>query len=237
MLEISGLIVRYGQINAVQRIDLSVAEGELVTLVGPNGAGKTSTLLAISGLQKSAGGTVEFEGNTITGMIPEDIVRRGIALVPEGRNIFTSLTVEENLILGATIRKDRAAVRADIERELQRFPILGERLKQPAGYLSGGEQQQLAIARALVSRPRLLLLDEPSLGLAPQLVDLVFETIEDLRRAGITTLLVEQNATRAIALADRAYVMRTGRIVRSGTADELGGGADLAAEYLGEEVE
>jgi branched-chain amino acid transport system ATP-binding protein len=236
MLELHGLIVRYGQINAVQRIDLSVAEGELVTLVGPNGAGKTSTLLAISGLQKSAGGSIEFDGANIMGTVPEDIVRRGIALVPEGRNIFTSLTVHENLILGATIRKDRAAVRADIERELERFPILGERLKQPAGFLSGGEQQQLAIARALVSRPRLLLLDEPSLGLAPQLVDLVFETIEDLRRAGITMLLVEQNATRAVALADRAYVMRTGRIVRSGTPDELGGGADLAAEYLGEHL-
>lgn len=233
MLAIRGLIVRYGQINAVQGIDLLVEAGELVALVGPNGAGKTSTLAAVAGVQKSAGGTIQFEGKNLVGMVPELVVRQGIALVPEGRNIFTSLTVEENLVLGATIRTDRAAVRADIKRELERFPILGHRLKQPAGLLSGGEQQQLAIARALVSRPRLLLLDEPSLGLAPRLVDLVFDTVDDLRRAGITTLLVEQNATRAVALADRSYVMRTGRIVRSGTAGELAGGADLAAEYLG----
>lgn len=236
MLEIRGLVVRYGQITAVQRIDLSVSAGELVALVGPNGAGKTSTLRAIAGLHRAAGGVIEFEGRSLTGMVPEGIVRQGVALVPEGRNIFTSLTVEENLRLGATVRNDRAGVRRSIDRELTRFPILAQRLKQPAGLLSGGEQQQLAIARALVGEPRLLLLDEPSLGLAPQLVDLVFDTVDDLRKAGMTMLLVEQNATRAVSLADRSYVLRTGRVVRSGTSDEVGDGADLAADYLGEDV-
>ncbi len=236
MLDVAGLVVRYGPITAVKQIDMTVRPGELVALVGPNGAGKTSTLGAISGLQRCASGTITMNGTDITGRAPEDVIRQGLALVPEGRNIFVSLTVEENLQLGATIRTDKAAVRADIEAELDRFPILRERLRQPAGYLSGGEQQQLAIARALLSRPKLLLLDEPSLGLAPQLVNLVFDTIAGLREAGATILLVEQNATRAIELADRSYVMRTGRIVRSGTTDELGGGVDLAAEYLGAEA-
>ena len=236
LLEVAGLVVRYGAITAVKNIDLTVGPGELVALVGPNGAGKTSTLSVICGLQRCASGTVTVDGTSITGLVPEDVIRHGVALVPEGRNIFVSLTVEENLLLGATIRKDKRAVRADIELELDRFPILRQRLRQPAGYLSGGEQQQLAIARALLSRPRLLLLDEPSLGLAPQLVDLVFDTIASLRAAGATILLVEQNAMRAIELADRSYVMRTGRIVRTGTTEQLGGGVDLASEYLGPEA-
>ncbi|NMI01840.1 ABC transporter ATP-binding protein [Pseudonocardia acidicola] len=237
MLQIADLSVRYGGITAVQALSVSVAEGELVALVGPNGAGKSSTLAAVSGLVAPAAGRILFDGESLVGLRPEEAVRRGVALVPEGRNIFVSLTVAENLALGATIRRDRRAVRHDVERELNRFPILRERYGQQAGYLSGGEQQQLAIARALLSRPRLLLLDEPSLGLAPLLVDAVFDTIAELRGSGMTVLLVEQNATRAVALADRSHVLRSGRAVRSGTAEDLGGAAALASEYLGATVE
>lgn len=237
MIEISGLTVRYGSVTALHGIDLSVREGELVALVGPNGAGKTSALAAVAGLVRPAAGVITVGGEPLTGLPPEQVIRRGVALVPEGRNIFTTLTVRENLALGATIRRDAAGVAADLERELERFPILRERLDQQAGLLSGGEQQQLAIARALMSRPRLLLLDEPSLGLAPRLVDLVFETVLALRDDGITILLVEQNATRAVEMADRTYVMRTGHIIRSGTTEELGGGAGMAADYLGEPLD
>jgi branched-chain amino acid transport system ATP-binding protein len=234
LLSVRGLTVRYGSVTALHGIDLDVDEGELVALVGPNGAGKSSALAAVSGLVRAAAGTVTVAGDVVSGLAPERVVRHGVALVPEGRNIFTSLTVAENLALGATIRRDAAGVAADLDRQLDRFPILRDRYGQQAGLLSGGEQQQLAIARALMSRPRLLLLDEPSLGLAPRLVDLVFETVAQLRREGLTIVLVEQNATRAVELADRTSVLRTGRIVRSGTADELGGGAAMAAEYLGE---
>jgi branched-chain amino acid transport system ATP-binding protein len=234
LLSVRGLTVRYGSVTALHGIDLDVDEGELVSLVGPNGAGKSSTLAAVSGLVRPAAGTVTVAGEVVSGLAPERVVRHGVALVPEGRNIFTSLTVAENLALGATIRRDAAGVAADLDRQLDRFPILRDRYGQQAGLLSGGEQQQLAIARALMSRPRLLLLDEPSLGLAPRLVDLVFETVAQLRQEGLTIVLVEQNATRAVELADRTSVLRTGRIVRSGTADELGGGAAMAAEYLGE---
>jgi branched-chain amino acid transport system ATP-binding protein len=234
LLSVRGLTVRYGSVTALHGIDLDVDEGELVALVGPNGAGKSSTLAAVSGLVRPAAGTVRVAGEVVSGLAPERVVRHGVALVPEGRNIFTALTVAENLALGATIRRDAAGVAADLDRQLDRFPILRDRYGQQAGLLSGGEQQQLAIARALMSRPRLLLLDEPSLGLAPRLVDLVFETVAQLRREGLTIVLVEQNATRAVELADRTSVLRTGRIVRSGTADELGGGAAMAAEYLGE---
>lgn len=233
LLSIRELTVRYGSVTAVHGIDLDVAEGELVALVGPNGAGKSSTLGAVSGLVRAASGSVSLAGTAIGGLAPERVVRHGVALVPEGRNIFTSLTVAENLTLGATIRHRSPQVAQDLERELTRFPILRERLTQPAGLLSGGEQQQLAIARALMSRPRLLLMDEPSLGLAPRLVDLVFDTVAQLRREGLTIVLVEQNATRAVELADRTAVLRTGRIVRIGTAAELGGGAAMAAEYFG----
>ncbi|WP_225920613.1 ABC transporter ATP-binding protein [Pseudonocardia oceani] len=233
LLSVRGLTVRYGSVTALHGVDLDVAEGELVSLVGPNGAGKSSALAAVSGLVRPAAGTVTVAGAVVSGLPPERVVRHGVALVPEGRNIFASLTVAENLALGATIRRNAAEVAADLERELERFPILRERYSQQAGLLSGGEQQQLAIARALMSRPRLLLLDEPSLGLAPRLVDLVFETVAQLRREGLTIVLVEQNATRAVEMADRTSVLRTGRIVRSGTADELGGGAAMAADYLG----
>ena len=233
-LEIRGLRVAYGSIQAVQGIDLRVDAGELVALVGPNGAGKSSTLAAVAGLVAPTGGSIEFCGASLIGRVPEDIIRLGISLVPENRSIFASLTVEENLVLGTTIRRDRSAARGDIETQLDRMPILRERLRQPAGYLSGGEQQQLAIARALVSRPKLLLLDEPSLGLAPQLVDLVFEIVEQLRRDGITTLLVEQNAARAVELADRSYVLRTGLVARAGTSEELLAADGLVEDYLGQ---
>ena len=232
-LEIRGLRVAYGSIQAVQGIDLRVGAGELVALVGPNGAGKSSTLAAVAGLVAPTEGSIEFCGASLIGRVPEDIIRLGISLVPENRNIFASLTVEENLVLGTTIRRDRSAARADIETQLDRMPILRKRLRQPAGYLSGGEQQQLAIARALVSRPKLLLLDEPSLGLAPQLVDLVFEIVEQLRRDGITMLLVEQNAARAVELADRSYVLRTGLVARAGTSEELLAASGLVDDYLG----
>lgn len=237
MLEIQDLVVSYGQINAVKGLTMEVREGEVVAVVGPNGAGKSTTLSSIAGLVRPKSGSIRFRDEGIDRLVPEDIVRLGIALVPESRNIFTSLTVGENLQLGTTIRRDRAAAQRDIEAQLERFPILLDRLGQPAGLLSGGEQQQLAIARALVSRPSLLLLDEPSLGLAPKVVDLVFEAIEQLRVDGITTLLVEQNATRAVSMADRAYVLRNGRVALSGTSEELGQGTDLANEYLGIEAE
>jgi len=190
MFEIDDLDVRYGQVRAVAGLSLHVDDGELVALVGPNGAGKSSTMTAIAGLHKPTGGSIRLRGEEIAGTEPESVVRKGIALVPETRNIFVSLTVRENMQLGITIRKDREQAMRDIDEQLDRFPILRERIDQPAGYLSGGEQQQLAIARALVSKPALLLLDEPSLGLAPQLVDLVFDTVAQLRSEGLTTLLV-----------------------------------------------
>lgn len=233
MLKIEHLHVHYGRIAAVRGISLHVEEGEIVTLVGPNGAGKSTTLLAIVGMARPTSGRITFGGDSLVGEPPENIVRRGISLVPEGRRIHATLTVEENLRLGATVRNDRAAVRADLDDVLNRFPILGTYLHNPAGKLSGGEQQQLAIARALLSRPRLLLLDEPSLGLAPLLVDLVFDSLERLRTEGMTILLVEQNAMRAVELADRAYVLRTGTIELEGARDELLERADFEAAYLG----
>ena len=233
MLKIEHLHVHYGRIAAVRGISLHVDEGEIVTPVGPNGAGKSTTLLAIVGMARPTSGGISFGSDSLVGESPEKIVRRGISLVPEGRRIHATLTVEENLRLGATVRNDRAAVRADLDDVLNRFPILGTYLHNPAGKLSGGEQQQLAIARALLSRPRLLLLDEPSLGLAPLLVDLVFDSLEKLRTEGMTILLVEQNAMRAVELADRAYVLRTGTIELEGARDELLATADFETAYLG----
>jgi branched-chain amino acid transport system ATP-binding protein len=233
MLKISDLSARYGRVTALRSISLEVGAGEIVAIVGPNGAGKSTTMAAITGTVTPSGGTIEFEGQSLIGQAPERIVRRGIALVPEGRQIFSSLSVAENLELGTTPRKDRAQAKEDIERELDRFPILRTYYKTSAAKLSGGEQQQLAIARALLSRPRLLLLDEPSLGLAPIMIDRVFETLAQLREDGVTVLLVEQNATRAVALADRSYVLRTGRVALSGPRDELLRTADFAAAYLG----
>jgi branched-chain amino acid transport system ATP-binding protein len=227
-LRVRGLEARYGPIAAVRGIDLDVRSGEIVALLGANGAGKTSTLAAIVGLLASRRGAVRFDGEDISRLPPEKIVRRGIALTPEGRRLFATLTVAENLALAARQRDWVGR-----ERLLRRFPILRDRLDQPAGSLSGGEQQQLAIARSLMSRPRLLLLDEPTLGLAPKLIASVFELIADLRdEEGVTVLLVEQNVHRALDICDRAYVMRTGRIEAEGTSAELRR-AGVETAYLG----
>jgi branched-chain amino acid transport system ATP-binding protein len=233
MLSVEELSVRYGRITAVHDVSLEVGEGEAVGLIGPNGAGKSSTLAAIVGLVRPARGRIRLEGIDVGGQAPERIVRRGVALVPEGRHIFSTLTVGENLRLGLTARRDRDGAEHAIERELERFPILRRTFATSAGKLSGGEQQQLALARALIARPRLLILDEPSLGLAPLIVDMVFETLEQLRREGVTLLLVEQNATRAVAFADRCYILRNGRVAGAGTREELGATVDMAAAYLG----
>jgi branched-chain amino acid transport system ATP-binding protein len=233
MLAIDELRVNYGRVPALHGISLHVEEGEAVALVGPNGAGKTTTLSAIFGLVPPAGGSIRFQGESIVGASPEQILRRGLALVPEGRHIFGTLTVAENLLLGTTARRDRAAAEADLARALERFPVLKSYYSSSAGNLSGGEQQQLAIARALLSRPRLLLLDEPSLGLAPVVIDVVFDALEELRREGVTILLVEQNAARAVEFADRAYILRTGRVAHSGTRDEILRMENFEAAYLG----
>jgi branched-chain amino acid transport system ATP-binding protein len=232
MLEISDLKVRYGSVTALHGIDLTVNEGEVVALVGPNGAGKSTTLNAITGGVRPAGGSIVFQGDSIVGQVPEALVRRGIALVPEGRHIFGSLSVAENLQLGATVRNDHAEIDKDTKEVFELFPVLERYYDTQADRLSGGEQQQLAIARALLSKPRLLLLDEPSLGLAPLMIDLVFEVMERLKADGSTILLVEQAAARAVDFADRSYVLRTGRIALSGTREELADKGDLAEAYL-----
>jgi branched-chain amino acid transport system ATP-binding protein len=233
MLAIDELRVNYGRVPALHGISLNVEEGEAVALIGPNGAGKTTTLSAIFGLVSPAGGTILFEGESLSGAKPEKILRRGLALVPEGRHIFGTLTVAENLQLGTTARKDREAAAADLKAVLARFPALESYYSTSAGTLSGGEQQQLAIARALLSRPRLLLLDEPSLGLAPVMIDAVFDALEELRNEGVTILLVEQNAARAVEFADRAYILRSGLVAHSGTREEILRMEDFEAAYLG----
>ncbi|GAA4160351.1 ABC transporter ATP-binding protein [Shinella granuli] len=234
MLEITGLSVNYGTIRAVRGISLTVARGELVSLLGANGAGKSSTIKCIAGALKAAGGSIVLEGQDITAANPEQVIRAGLATVPETRDVFPDLTVAENLMLGAYIhRRDQAGNRQNLERLHTLFPRLAERSNQPAGTLSGGEQQMLVIARALMARPRVLLLDEPSLGLAPAIVERIFEMIETLKKSGLTILLVEQNVNQALAVADRAYVMRLGAIVASGTAEEIRSGSDLSAHYLG----
>jgi branched-chain amino acid transport system ATP-binding protein len=230
LLAVDGLTVRYGPVEAVRSATLHVEQGETVALVGPNGAGKTTFLSAVVGLLSPATGSVAFDGRDITGMRTEAIVRLGIGLVPEHRRLFRNLTVRENLEIAATGRDGEAK---DRERLLERFPILRQRSDQLAGYLSGGEAQQLAIARALVARPRLLLLDEPSLGLAPLIVDEVFGLIAELREQGTTILLVEQNAYHALEVADRAYVMRTGELEGGGPADALLDEQELLRAYLG----
>lgn len=232
MLSVKALTVSYGAICALRGVSLDVERGEIVALVGANGAGKSTLLNAIAGILRPQSGTVHFEEQPVTGLAPEAVVRRGIALVPESRRIFINLTVWENLRLGAITRHCRHDIDADIDGMCQRFPILGRRLKHPAGSLSGGEQQQLAIARALMSRPKLLLLDEPSLGLAPLLVDEIFRMIGALREMGVTMLLVEQNVSRALELVDRAYLISSGTIVHSGKGRELLS-LDLASSYLG----
>jgi branched-chain amino acid transport system ATP-binding protein len=232
LLVVDGLTVAYGAVVALRDVSLEVAPGEIVAALGPNGAGKTTLLRTLAGALKPQRGTVLFGGGALTGLVPEAVVRRGVALVPEGRHVFPNLTVEENLSIGGIARADRDGLRADTERWLARFPILGERASQLAGTLSGGEQQQLAIARALMSRPRMLLLDEPSLGLAPIVVDRIFELIEELRSDGVTVLLVEQNVHRALEVADRAYVLSVGSVVASGPTDQLVEG-ELERSYLG----
>jgi branched-chain amino acid transport system ATP-binding protein len=233
LLEVSGLVVRYGTVTAVRSIDLRVNEGQIVSIVGPNGAGKTSLISAIAGVVPPAGGSIVFAGKALAGIALEDVVAHGLALVPEGRHIFASLTVMENLLLGATVRADADNVRADIERSFAMFPILGRRRRQPAGQLSGGEQQQLAIARALLSRPRLLMLDEPSLGLAPTVVDQVYTLLRSVREQGVTILLIEQNAERLFGLSDEVHVMSGGEFALSGTAAAIKADPRFDAAYFG----
>jgi branched-chain amino acid transport system ATP-binding protein len=235
LLEVSGLEVRYGGIRAVRGIDLAVAEGELVCLIGANGAGKSSTLRAISGLLPAAVGTVRYAGRDVRGMRAFQRVRAGLVMVPEGRGVFPQLTVDENLDMGAYARAD-GEIGSDLERVFGLFPRLRERRSQTGGTLSGGEQQMLAIGRALMSRPKLLLLDEPSLGLAPIVVQLIFEVIREINAGGVTCLLVEQNARAALALAKRAYVMESGQIALSGTAAELAHDPKVIEAYLGGEA-
>lgn len=222
MLDVRDLSVSYGAIRAVRGISFSVAKGELVSLLGANGAGKSTTLKCIAGALKASGGAITLDGTDITAASPEQVVRAGLATVPETRDVFPDLTVAENLMLGAYIhRRDRAGNRENLERIQQLFPRLAEREHQPAGTLSGGEQQMLVIARALMSRPRVLLLDEPSLGLAPAIVDRIFEMIETLKRTGLTILLVEQNVNQALAIAQHAFVLEKGRVVKSGSGKAL----------------
>jgi branched-chain amino acid transport system ATP-binding protein len=234
MLQLDDIHVGYGSIVALRGVSLEVNAGELVALIGVNGAGKSTLLSTVAGVMSPIQGSITFNGEAIAGQPPETIIRRGIALVPENRRIFAGLTVGENLRLGAAIRADKAEIQQDINEMCDRFPILGQRLNQSGGTLSGGEQQQLAIARALMSRPQLLMLDEPSLGLAPLLVDGVFELVAQLRETGVTMLLVEQNAERALDIADRAYLMDTGRIEFAGNPADLRRQVDLTSAYFGE---
>lgn len=233
MLRLSDIRVFYGAIQAVKGLSIEVNDRELVALVGSNGAGKTTTLRTISGLFRPRSGSIEYNGEDLTSLAPHQIVDRGIAQAPEGRQIFGSLTVRENLLLGASRRKDREALDGDLDRVYELFPVLRERLRQAGGTLSGGEQQMLAIGRALMARPRLLLLDEPSLGLAPLMVNRIFEVIARLKAEGVTILLVEQNARKALEIADRGYVLETGRVVLSGTARELAKNPEVERAYLG----
>lgn len=234
MLEVDDLDVSYGPVKVVKGISLRVDRGEMVAVLGANGAGKSSTLLAIAGAIKVVSGVIKLQGEDVTTLPPERMVRLGLAMVPETRNVFPDLTVMENLKLGAfTQRNNKAVEEEDLEKMLTIFPILSERADQAAGTLSGGEQQMLVIARAMMSHPRILLLDEPSLGLAPTMVDRIFEMIVRLKNTGLTILLVEQNASKALEVADRAYVMRLGEIAASGSVGDISTAYDLKALYLG----
>jgi len=233
MLEIKNLDVHFGVIHALKDISLTVNQGEIVTLIGANGAGKTTTLRTISGLKKPTSGSIIFEGRDITSMSPQDRVKMGICQVPEGRRVFPTMTVLENLELGAYLRKDKAQISKDLKMVYERFPILEKRKKQAAGTLSGGEQQMLAMGRALMSSPRMLFLDEPSMGLAPLFVKEIFDIIKSINQAGTTILLVEQNASMALQIAHRAYVMETGSIVLTGTGEELMQSDEIRKAYLG----
>jgi branched-chain amino acid transport system ATP-binding protein len=234
LLEVKELRAGYGVIEVLKGISLSVNQGEIVTVIGANGAGKTTTLMTISGCVRIRGGSIAFAGNDVAAVPAHEIVKRGLAQSPEGRKIFPRLTVLENLEMGAFTRDDKPGIREDIDRAFQHFPILKERQKQLGGTLSGGEQQMLAIARALMSRPKLLLLDEPSLGLAPMVVLKIFEVIRDLNKEGVSVLLVEQNARQALKLAHRGYVMETGSITATDRAEVLLNDPRIQAAYLGE---
>ena len=233
MLTINDINVFYGAIHAIKGVSLEVNKGEIVTLIGANGAGKSTILRTISGLLKPKTGSIQFEGQEIAGMPAHEIVKTGISQVPEGRRIFAEMSVLENLELGAFTRKDKDGIKADMELVFDRFPRLKERIGQLAGTLSGGEQQMLAMGRALMSRPRLLLLDEPSMGLAPLLIKEIFAIIQDINKTGTTVLLVEQNANMALSIAHRAYVLETGRITLSGDAKELAASDEVRKAYLG----
>jgi branched-chain amino acid transport system ATP-binding protein len=233
MLELNNLDVFYGAIHALRNVSLSIKEGEIVTLIGANGAGKSTTLKAISGIEKPKNGTIKFQDKEITNLKPEDIVKLGISHVPEGRRIFSAMTVMENLEMGAYIRKDKAEIKKDFEKIFGLFPRLLERKEQLAGTLSGGEQQMLAIGRALMSRPKLLILDEPSMGLAPIIVKEIFDIIKDINAAGTTVLLVEQNANMALQAAHRAYIIKNGEIELEGRAEELLKDEKVKNAYLG----
>ena len=235
LLEVKDLRVAYGKIEAVKGISFSVEAGQVVTLIGTNGAGKTTTLRTISGLHPALSGSISFEGRSLANVQAHDIVALGLAHSPEGRHIFPRMTVEENLLLGAFLRKDREGIQADVARAYDLFPILGERRKQAAGLFSGGEQQMLAMGRALMSRPKLLMLDEPSMGLSPIMMQRILATIVELRSQGTTILLVEQNAQAALSLADTGHVMEVGRIVLSGTGADLLTDESVRKAYLGED--
>jgi len=234
LLSLEGLQVAYGGIQAVKGIDLTVGDGELVCLIGANGAGKTTTLKGVTGLQPVSGGTVRYGGEDVTGMRAFELVRRGLAMVPEGRGVFGALSIEENLAMGAYTRSDKAGIKADVERVFALFPRLKERRRQTAGTLSGGEQQMLAMGRALMSRPRMLLLDEPSMGLAPLMVQKVFETVLAVSGEGVTILLIEQNAKLALEVSHRGYVMESGEITLSGESAKLLHDPAVRSAYLGE---
>lgn len=233
MLKVEGINVYYGNIQALKGVSLEINQGEIVTLIGANGAGKSTLLKTISGLLKPKQGQIIYEGQSIAGKAAQSIVKMGISHVPEGRRVFANMTVEENLDLGAYLRKDKVGIKEDFGKVFDLFPRLLERRKQLAGTLSGGEQQMLAMGRALMARPRLLILDEPSMGLAPLLVKTIFRIIEEINASGTTVLLVEQNAHMALSIANRAYVIETGRVVLSGTADELNSSEQVKMAYLG----
>ncbi|MDB5891029.1 MAG: transporter ATP-binding protein [Polaromonas sp.] len=234
LLKITGLKVAYGGIKAVKGVDLEVHEGELVTLIGSNGAGKTTTMKAITGTLPMVDGDIEYLGKSIKGKGAWDLVKEGLAMVPEGRGVFTRMTITENLQMGAYIRNDKAGIAEDIELMFTIFPRLRERKDQLAGTMSGGEQQMLAMGRALMSRPKVLLLDEPSMGLSPIMVDKIFEVVRDVSARGVTVLLVEQNASRALGVADRGYVMESGIVTMNGEAKALLNDPRVRAAYLGE---
>ena len=234
LLSLSDVNVHYGAIHALRGVSFNVAEGEIVTLIGANGAGKTTTLRAVSGMLKPTSGRIQYEGQEIAGLKPHKLVARRLCHAPEGRGIFPNLTVREKLLLGAFLRRDTAAIAEDVDKGFGLFPRLREREKQMAGTLSGGEQQMLAIARSLMARPKLLLLDEPSLGLAPQVVETIFRIIVEINKAGVTILLVEQNAHLALGIAHHGYVLETGAVVQTGTGEELLQSPEVRKAYLGE---